>query len=433
MASIEFINYIPHQPVVDEEDQVTWKLDAACRPIKNLPQIFWTDGTPWFEANLWAHQRATTGKIDIKTVQSNLKHLHKYAEWLEAEDLDWRHFPMLERDRVLIRWRKHLMELRDKYGLLSPATATHRMNATIHFYRYARAYDLIGRDAPMWQERQVIHRYHDAHGFERTMLLSSTDLAIPNRPRHGLRLEDGLTPLTEDQMHQFLAFTGQTENASRELHLMLLLGFFSGARIQTITDLKIGTLDNAVSDPRVPGLFLLAVGPGHRPYVATKFGVQGRIKVPDWLLEELRSYVTDTTRLKREILAAPEEKDLIFLTRFGNRYANSDSISGTAVGRAMVDLRSKATAAGMKFAKHFHFHMTRATYGTWLTSLLLSMEGVTEKAVLGFVRDAMLHKDEATTLRYIRFVKETEMKIHVANEFSLAFLGLRTRLGDNHA
>jgi integrase len=432
LAALEFIHYLPHRAIVGAKGQVTWERDPACSPIKNLPQLFWRDGAPWVEANLWAHQRATTGKTDIKTVQSNLGHLHKYAEWLELEGADWRHFPMLERDRVLIRWRKHLMELRDKFGLLAPSTATQRMNATILFYRYARAHGLIGRDAPMWQEKQVLHRFHDAHGFERTMLLSSSDLAIPNRARHGLQLEDGLAPLTRDQMHELLDFTAQERNASREMHLMLQLGFYSGARIETITDLKRGTLANAVADSAAPGLVYLAVGPGQTPHVATKFDVQGHIMVPDWLLQALNAYTTDVGRLKREALAAPGDKDLVFLTRFGRRYANRESSSGTAIGRAMVDLRRRATDVGMKFAKHFHFHMTRATFGTWLTTTLLE-KGYNAKAVLTFVSDAMLHKDVETTLRYIKFVEQTPIKIEVANEFTQAFLGLNTRLGADRA
>jgi integrase len=432
MAALELIRYIPHRPVVGEDGTVRWDLDPACPPVKNLPQIFWNDGTPWLEANLWAHERATSGKTDIKTVQSNLGHLHKYAEWLEAEDSDWRHFPMLERDRVLIRWRKHLIGMRDQFGLLSPSTATHRMNATIHFYRYARAHELIERDSPMWQERQVVHRFHDTHGFERTMLLASTDLAIPCRARHGLRLEEGLTPLTKDQMRELLAFTAQEGNASRELHLMLQLGFYSGARIETITDLKRGTLDNALTDPAVPGLVYLSVGPGHMPHVATKFDVQGRIMVPDWLFQALRDYVTEPVRLKREVLAPPENRDLIFLTRFGHRYADRESGSGTAIDRAMVDLRRRAVDAGLNFGKHFHFHMTRATFGTWLTATLLE-RGFNVKAVLTFVCDAMLHKDIETTLRYIKFVQQTPIRIQVANEFTQAFLGLSTRLGGNDA
>lgn len=431
MATLEFINYIPHRVIVDAHGAVSWARDTACIPIKNLPQVFWGDGTPWMEANLWAHERATTSKTDIKTVQSNLTHLHKYAEWLELEEVDWRHFPMLERNRALIRWRKHLIKLRDELGLLAPSTATQRMNATINFYRYARVNDLIDRDSPMWQDRQVLHRYHDAHGFERTMLLSSTDLAIPNRARLGSRLEDGLTPLTRDQMHELLAFTAKEGNVSRELHLMLQLGFFAGPRIETITDLKRGTLDKAVTDPAIPGLVYLAVGPGHRPHVATKFDVQGRIMLPVWLFDALREHANSTTRLKREALAPPEGKDLLFLTRFGHRYADRESNAGTAVGRAMVDLRVKAAAAGMKFAENFHFHMTRATFGTWLTSLLLE-RGYNVKAVLTFVSDAMLHKDIETTLKYIKFVEQTPIKIEVANEFTRAFLGFGAGHEANH-
>lgn len=432
MASLELIEYVPHRQSVAVDGTVRWERDTACRPIKSLPQIFWADGSPWAEANLWAYERATSGTTDLKTVQSNLRHLHKYAQWLEAQDLDWRHFPMLQRDRALVRWRKELMVQRDKYGLLAPSTATQRMNATIHFYRFARALDLIGREAPLWEERKVVHRFHDAHGFERTMQRSSTDLAIPCRVRHGVLLEDGLTPLTTQQRDDLLAFTARWGNASRELDLMLKLGFYSGARIETIADLKRGSLDNAVSYPASPGLAYLMVGPGHKPFVATKFDVTGRIIVPEWLLRELRDYVGSPSRLKREVQAPRENKDLVFLTRYGNRYADRESSSGTAIDRAMVDLRRRATEAGLVFAKHFHFHVTRATFGTWLTAILLK-DGLNVKAVLAFVCEAMLHKDVETTLSYIKFVEQTPIRIKVANEFSQAFLGLHSRLGGNNA
>lgn len=432
MASLEYIDYMPHRHTVTGSGEVLWEPDTASRQIKSLPQLFWSDGTPWIEANLWAHERATSGKTDLQTVRTNLRHLHKYSDWLENEGLDWRHFPMLERDRVLIRWRKHLIEMRDKYGVLAPSTVTQRMNAAIHFYRYARANDLIGRDAPLWQERQVVCRFYNAVGFERTMLLRTTDLAIPNRPRHGLRLEDGLTPLAKGHMRQLIDFIMQEGNASPELRLMLLLGFYSGARMETITDLKKGTLDHAVSDPEVPGLIYLAVGPGHKPYVATKFNVQGRIMVPDWLFRALQEYVTDPRRMMREAIADDERRDLVFLTRFGRPYVDRESTAGTAIGRAMVDLRRMAVQAGLKFMRDFHFHMTRATFGTMLASMLLD-NGNNPKAVLTFVRDAMLHKDIETTLGYINFVEQTPIKIQVANEYTEVFLGLSTRLGGSDA
>lgn len=124
MVSLELIDYVPHQYSLSDDGNVAWERDIACRRIKNLPQLFWTDGTPWVEANLWAHERATSGKTDLETILSNMRHLCRYAQWLEAEGLDWRHFPVLERDRALIRWRKKLMETRDKYGLLPNRTGS---------------------------------------------------------------------------------------------------------------------------------------------------------------------------------------------------------------------------------------------------------------------------------------------------------------------
>lgn len=433
MASLEHIYYVPHLIKVTEDGAVSREQDRALKAIEGLPQIFWADGTSWREANLWALMRATNGLTDIETVRSNFGHLHKYAQWLEQEQLDWRHFPMLERDRVLIRWRKYLIEQRDGLGLLAASTTTHRMNATIQFYKFARLYGLIDRGTPMWQERQVVHRYFDSVGFERTISRRSTDLAIPNRARHGLTLEDGLLPITEEHLQELLAFTGRPGNVSRELDLLLKLGFFTGARLETVSGLKLGTLENAIVDPRIPGLYYLSVGPGHRPHVATKFDVSGQIIIPVALLEELRDYACSVRRLKREALAAPQDKDLVFLTRYGHRYADSDSESGTAVGRAMVDLRRKATAAGMAFAKHFNFHMTRATFGTWVTSMLLSQKDANVKDVLALVSSLMLHKDISTTLKYVKFIQETPMKAAFSNEYSNFFLGLRTRLGDGHA
>jgi len=427
MASLEYIDYHPQCHTVADDGEVIWELDTASRQIKGLPQVFWSNKSPWIEVNLWAFDRATSGRTNLRTVQSNVKHLHKYAEWLEAEELDWRHFPLLKRDRVLSRWLKALIDMRDSH-LIAPSTATHRMNATIQFYRYARANGFVGEDAPLWQERQVVRRFYDMKGFERTFILPSTDLAIPNRKRHGTQLEGGLSPLRKEEMHQLVGFIMQEGNASVELCLMLLIGFYSGARIETITDLKLGTLENALADFHVPGLLYLHVGTGHKPLVKTKFGVQGRIMVPDWLLHMLQDYVTSTRRLLREAVADQGHRDLVFLTRYGKPFVDSESTSGTAVGRAMVDLRRKAVKAGLKFMADFHFHMTRATFGTNLTSMLLE-QGNNPKAVLAFVSNAMLHKDIETTLKYIKWVKEAPIKAQIADEYTEFFLGVSNRLG----
>ena len=54
----------------------------------------------------------------------------------------------------------------------------------------------------------------------------------------------------------------------------------------------------------------------------------------------------------------------------------------------------------------------------------IALDATTVKASIEFVRDAMMHKNESTTMRYIRFIEHTKAKIEVANAFTKAFAGL---------
>lgn len=417
MALLENINYVPHRAVIIEH-RVEWVRESFVSAISDLPQIFWHTGTPWAEANHWSLDKARCGSVKLDTVQNLMGHLHKYASWLEQEQVDWRHFPTRKSDRVLVRFRGALIAARE-VGHISPSTATARMRAVIQFYRHCSSYNFVSRDAPKWIDKQVIVRFFDSVGFERTLQRLSTDISIPNRARPGFKLEDGLLPITANHQNQLLRFT--RENVSEELHLMLMTGFFTGARIGTMVTLRVKSLDNATPDLFVKGMWNIAVGPGTG--VATKFDVKGTLQVPDQLMQELKRHAYSAGRVKREEKAEKEHKSLLFLTRFGNPY------KPTSVSREMVDLRRSATRAGLKFMGKFYFHQTRATFGTWLMSIALSV--ATPKVAIEFVRDALLHKHESTTMRYITFIAHTKTKIEVANAFSEAFIGIKSRLRED--
>jgi len=415
MARLEYINYIPHRAVVRDRE-VEWVQDFT-HPLSGLPQIFWESGTPWPEANHWALDKARSGEVKLETVQSLMGHLHKYASWMEEQQIDWRHFPMRKSDRVLVRFRGALIAAR-KAGHIRPSTTTARMNAVIQFYRHCNTHDFVTRDAPMWKDKLVIVRYYDSRGFKRTMEVKSTDLSIPNRARPGIRLEGGLLPISASDMNELLRFT--SENICEELHLMLMIGFFTGARLETITTLRVESLENATADPMVPGMWKIRVGPG--TFVATKGDVSGYILVPDQLMRKLKAYAYSSHRIKRVEKAAKENKSLLFLTRYSNPYGHS------AINRAMTELRRSATKNGLKFMKKFHFHESRATFGTWLMSIVLGVTNIKVKTAIEFVRDAMLHANESDTFRYITFIEHNKAKIEVANAFSEAFIGISRRL-----
>lgn len=418
MARLECINYIPHQCVVTVGG-VKWIRSSSVRSIFNLPQIFWKDGRPWGEVNHWALDKMRSGGVKLKTVQSLMAHLNKYASWLEQQEdkVDWRHFPMLKSERVLVRYRGALIAARDA-GDLKPSTTTARMGAVIQFYRHCAAHNFVCRDAPKWQDKPVIVRYFDHAGFERTLSRLSADIAIPNRARHGIGLEDGLLPITIEHQNKLLRYT--SENSSDELHLLLMSGFFTGGRIGTLTGLRVESIESASPAPEEPGMWLIPIGPGTG--IPTKFDVTGDLYFPEQLMKLLKNYAYSPRRLKRQEKAAKEHRPFLFLNRFGNPYRPS------AATREMVELRRGATQAGLKFMKDFRFHQSRATFGTWLMTIALS--ATTVKSSIGFVRRAMHHKHESTTMRYITFLEHTKAKIAVANAFSEAFMGIASRMRD---
>src|SRR5690606_40174145 len=104
------------------------------RTVKRLPQILWTNNESWAEANVWALDLAQS-KPKIKTVISNMQSLLTYAKWLEAENVEWWHFPQRAYERCLTRYRGALIDARDR-GQLAPSTASNRMTVAIRFYRW---------------------------------------------------------------------------------------------------------------------------------------------------------------------------------------------------------------------------------------------------------------------------------------------------------
>ncbi|CAB3690593.1 site-specific integrase [Paraburkholderia rhynchosiae] len=419
MARLDYIHYDFHDASLGENGELVWTKQTDKAPIERLPQIYWANHSGWDEVNAWALDRAASDTVDDETVKRSMKYLYQYADFIEGEQIDWRHFPIRREQQVLRRFRKHLIKQRDE-GTLASSTVSNCMSTVIQFYRFADLHNLIGNSAPMWKDRLAVIPFHDTAGFKRTAVRLSSDLSIPNRKTIGVRLEDGLLPLHADHMNQLVAYTAK--HATEELHLMLCTGFFTGARVGTVTTLTVTSLQTAREDPRTPGLFLLPVGPGTG--ICTKFSVKGDLMVPKAVLDDLKKYSLSTERLLREAKARPEHKDLLFLTRTGRPYA-----VGT-VDRLVQDLRRRAVKAGMRFMANFKFHQSRATFGTWLLDVLLT-SGASPTDALGIVREAMLHKDETTTMGYVKFRTTTRAKQKAAIAFNEAFTGFRSRDWDS--
>lgn len=395
MATLEKINY---QPMIfnptDNENTYGFVVNRNRRTTNFFPQIFLSDGEPWHEANSYAFYRYLDLNKDIKTIDREMNHLSRYADWLEKEGLHWLHFPKLKRERCLFRFRGYLIESRDNQ-ILAPSTVSQLLNAVIAFYKWASAKGLAVPRAELFDDKNITIKFFDKVGFSRTMNVASTELAIPNRKRNCLTLEGGLTPLTKTQAAILMEHLHDHKNY--QLYLMHKTCLLTGCRHETITSLTIDALKYAYQDPSVSNAFRVKVGAGTS--VKTKYDVVGDIYFPKTLIKELIEYYESATAIFRRSKSSSKHLKLIFLTSQGNPYTRQTF--GTLIKRLKNELIEKGYS---EFAR-FKFHQLRATFGTMLMRSALKIQGISPSNAIEFVKDAMLHKYSATTWKYIKFIE----------------------------
>ncbi len=391
---------------------------GAKNSLGPLPMVFWQDNSPWREVNLWISQK---NGVDGATLKSLMTHLLAYAKWLEETGTHWWHFPADKEERCLFLYRSFLIR-EIGAGSINRRTAASRIRAIVQFYRWASTHRLISPEWPMWQDRHIGVRVSTNFGFERTILKLSTDLRIPARPApSSTALEDNLLPISADDQESIQAYARQ--HGTEELQLFLSLGFRTGLRLGTISDLKVQTLHRATPDPNMTGFMRISVGPGAQPRVATKHNANGTIPIHKSDLDALIAYATSTKRLRRSASTSSEYRDLLFLTRSGQPYAGKAGDNEyRAIEMEISRLRSRARRDRFTAMNEFKFHRTRATFGTNTARLFLKHLKVAD--ALALLRDLMLHSDVATTLKYVKFIETGDLISSLADEYTRSYLKL---------
>lgn len=381
-----------------------------------LPQIYWFDSSPWDEVNLYAYYLLINENLNIKTVKANIFHLHAYATWLEENNVDWLDFPDIKSERCLVIFRGYLIKKREALEL-APTTTTQRMRAVIKFYRWVKEKKLINTEFQMWKNKIYKKKIMNNFGFESTIDIMSTDLAIPYvNINTDAKLEGGIYPINPREVSTILNVA--KNKSSLELYLILKLGFYTGMRIGTISDLKVETLENSIL-LKNKTMSTIRVGPNTSPAVSTKYSKDGNILIPTDLVHELIEYCYSIRRLKRVTRAENSNSNLIFLTRSGNRYLDLDNKS---INVAMHRLRREGIKLGYNAFKSFHFHQTRATFATVLMEYCLTK--MSPMSAMQLVKDACMHKDEQVTFKYIKFLENSKNLEKISNQYTNIFLGI---------
>lgn len=414
MSRIEYQKIQPQTLSISSKDisfQNSPYLDSVL-----LPQIYWSDNTSWDIANIYAYDLFVNEHLKIKTIRTDMMHLNAYALWLETQDdIDWLTFPKRKSERCIFIFRGELIKLRNNKQL-SPTTTTHRMRSVIKFYRWVLRNNLIKQDTQLWQDKKFKVTAFNKFGFEHTFDVMTTDLAIPLKSNNSnIDLEDGITPINPQHVATILDYA--KKNAPIEIYLMLKLGFYTGMRIGSITDLKVQTIENFVYLKDM-SMGTIKIGSHANPPVQTKFSKTGNIIIPTELKDELLDYANSVKRLKRTFNS--EYPDHLFLTARGNRYLDDNSQS---INVAIHRLRKQALTDRFYDFKDFYFHRTRATFATVLMQYCLSKMDVT--SAVSLVKDCCMHKDEKTTLKYVKFIHTHEKLASLSNAYTEMFLGLQ--------
>lgn len=416
MARVEFVRYTPHLSEISN-NKVTWRKNEGQSYSLTVPMIIWDDGKPWREANLWLSQLALHRRTDVKTVHSKCYSLLTYARWLEQTKTSWLDFPEKKYDRCLDRYRGALILMLEE-GNLSPSTTSARIRVTVQFYTWLLEKRIIVPTSPLWGSKSVYIEATNKNGFGKLIQVTSTTLAIPNRTLKKQLPEKGVWPVSNADRDKILDCAER--NCPTEIYLILLIGFFTGLRIQTIADLKLQTIRQGIPHPLQPEVTIITVGPGASPPVSTKYGITGNIEIPTKLVELVQDYSYSARRIHRVTKAGAEHKELIFITRSGNPYVRRNDNTSIAINVAMNNLRKFGKHEGVPALSHFNFHQTRATFATDLAAFALS---VNPSEAVDIVRRALLQKNESSALLYIKFVQNAPLAQQAANAFTNRFLG----------
>lgn len=395
MARVE--RYVGQRLVVGTKDGKT--IYEPKGPTINMPAVAWSDGSPWLAATVYLRRKAF--EIDAmggsqKTVAVHATALAAYGSFLEDEALPWNCFPEDKSLRPTYRYRGWALKRCDAKEL-ARSTAANHMSVLRAFYAWAFYHRAVSADqAAPYIPRKIAVRYSDSVGLQHSKIVLSSDLAIkrPSVARRGV--EEGCAPLRMTDRDNVLRIC--KEHFRIEFSLAIKLGFFCGLRFGTICGLTHQCLRAHFPSPDIPGWRTISVGPQYG--IPTKGNVNYYPSMPEPLLLELLAYCTSVRRGRRERKAKDGDRDLVFISSKGNQLTNR------SFSADMTALRRIAEMEGLHIP-WFHFHCTRATFGT--AFVLASLKaGHTSNDIYPRLMRLLGHTNAASSKHYIDFVEDDQ-------------------------
>jgi integrase len=228
--------------------------------------------------------------------------------------------------------------------------------------------------------------------------IQSTDLRIKKVRKHG----ESLNPLNQKQAKRALLVINSMSERDR-LFLNLMIG--SGLRSQECNTMnaELFTIENLHKDD---SFLIKEIEISPQVGVMTKFDTPRDLFITRPFFESIMDYIE-----------SEEYEALLSLFKKNNKSKKGYTpLFITTTGTAFDEYNKRNVWLKFKYLYEVRFgeklnqkpHDLRATFGTNLLKLLTNAKSDVIDA-LGFVKDTMGHQNEATTLRYVRYLKHSKM------------------------
>ncbi|WP_234262332.1 site-specific integrase [Klebsiella aerogenes] len=419
-----------------EESQHTTGITRGKGIDEGLPALYDNKGHFVAIVNQWFLALKTVRRLD--DISSSARALLRYWTFLERENLRWDQFPPVDRLKPTYYFRNTDLLNAARDGKLALSTANMYIRHVIQFYLWAiENYHLTIRsekEAP-FKLRFIDYPRNDHLAHLRPRIAVQTSdlrIRIPDRAPFA---PPSLTPLTREHL---VLLASQLCHQSVEFSLMTRLACESGLRLKEVCTFTVEALSRGRPASSSRNRYYLSIGPDNG--VRTKFRKKRTIEVSSPLMHALQHYAISERRLRRlSKLTALTEKwqknpallseiqrlsceqatgfDPLFISQQGN------CIQPSVLNARWVAFRNEIARTMPGFC--YRFHDLRSTYATYRLHDLLN-GGLSEGDALDCLMGWMGHKDEKTTLKYIRYLRTQEiLKTTLSSLDSLMDLAVR--------
>ncbi|MBU2969984.1 tyrosine-type recombinase/integrase [Pseudoalteromonas sp. C2R02] len=387
--------------------------------IGSLPTLFTKGGKFNREANSYIfYKKVIRQAVDLQPCSQALQ---DYYQFLEDNNLHWNKFPPIKRLKPTYLFRSHLLK-KIKKGTLAHSTASIRMNQIVNYYKWLLHDGFLAvnneKEAPFKMEFVSIKTIGILAHISPKFIIESSDLRIKVPRDSETKTVRSLTPLSQAELDILTDFLPE---ASQELKLQILISIDTGLRIQEVATISLNAIKSARPLAESEYRSEFSVAPQLNG-VQTKYGNKRTIEISKKLLDILNEYCISERRLKRvnkldkklndffNSKLELNEKTAISFKRCLDHEPLFVSEQGNPVSPKSIEARWSELRAKIKIIHPsftHRFHDFRSTYGTYRLSDLLSV-GLHTTECLELLMGWMGHKNESTTMKYIRFLKRRE-------------------------